>query len=536
MNCKLMALEVFAIFTSYLVFSIAFVSATNVKIYYNGIYQSPSVNYNPQSFISKDISIDPVSLNVRINIKNASSVQLGKIYVYKCRGLSPGLCVSGIQPEIAEGSFDSTYSWAALSDRTSGYPQNANILVFASVDGSVPFWTGFFYRIERTSSGNFVPYEYNADEIEVHAKDLSDVSLIRSFISSSKSIPINPNWVAKIVFPVAEGLYIIKTTFSGIQSYQFSASEISQNQISGMDTDYGFVFANSSGSIFNPVTIYLNPDYICGNSNCETEKGETQANCCLDCSCQAGYYCDTTAGCKQISGITLSLYGTQQTKVSNCYQQHTINITVRINNPPTGMSVTSTVYKLGTNPFIQTQCSGGQQTGYIFSCPVIVPAVPNCNEGTYRVGPNFINFSITYPDGKSQKTKVLSVQFPDITIGSFSCGNLLCEESLGETQSNCCYDCGCPSGYCNADQINPIKGSCETDPTNANLNVVGLFPSNFYTHRSGDSVSFLAQISNAPVTISKFYPSCSISCSRNDGQPCSSSCSVSCSKSESSDN
>ena len=233
-------------------------------------------------------------------------------------------------------------------------------------------------------------------------------------------------------------------------------------------------------------------------------------------------------GAKQVSGITLSLYGTPQTAVSNCNQQHILNIAVRINNVPTGMAITSTMYKLGSGSEQANSCTGGSQTGYIFSCPVTVPAVPNCDAGSYRVGPNYMNFSVTYPNGNATSSKYLSVSFPDITIGSYTCGDHNCESSLGESPGVCCYDCGCASGYC--DFQTPQTGSCRQDPASSDLHVSGIAPSRFYTHSPGDSVSFLAQVTNSPVTLSVTGQSCSLGCARSDGQPCSSSCQVSCSK------
>jgi len=535
MNCKLLCLEVMAIVCSYLIFSLSIASAANVKIYYNGVYQSPSVQYNPQLIVSREITVNPSSLVAKISVTNATQTsQIEKTYVYKCRGLAPKDCASET-PDVSEGPFNSEYQWSALADRTSGYPQNANILIIvkASVSGKA-FWSGFWHRIERTGLSSFSQYEYQIDEIQVHAKDLDDVSAIRNFITSNRIIPFNPKQVVKIVFPVASGgLYLIESGLTGIESGLLSANETSQNNIAGIEQDYVFAFSKAEGGIFSPVTLNLNPDYTCGNVNCEDSLGESQANCCMDCGCSGGYYCDSSGSCKQSSGISLSLYGTPNTAVSNCNQQHTLSIPVKINNPPSGIAVTSMRYRLGSGSYQTFVCSGGQNTGYVYSCPVVVPPVPNCVVGTYRVGPNYINFSITYPDGNSTVSKSVSTSFPEITIGSYTCGNLNCESSLGESQANCCYDCGCASGYC--DFTAPDNCSCKQDLSSSNLRIISQSPFQFYTHTSGDSVSFLAQITNSPSTLSVQEYLCSLKCSRSDGQACSSSCSISCSKKGSSD-
>ncbi len=530
MNYKLLLIGIFAIVTSYLVFSIPVTSATNVKIYYNGVYQS-SVQYNPQTFVSRTVSVE--GGNVKINVTNGtSSTSIQKVYVYKCRGLAPTACASTTSPDISESSFGGSYPWNTIADKTTGYPQMANFLILTkvSVSGKV-FWTGFWHWIERTDSSTYTPYESQIGEVQVHAKDIDDVSTIGNFIASNRMIPFNPQWVTRVVFPAASALYVIKSTLSGIEGQQFTPAEIQQNQITSLDQDYGFAFGNMTGTVFSPVTLNINPNYICGNGNCETDKGESQANCCLDCACQAGYYCNTGAGCMQSSGISLALYGIPQTTVSNCNQQHILNITVRINNPPTGLALSIARYKLGSSPYQGTSCIAS--SGSIYTCPVTVPAVPNCQAGSYRVGPNYINLTISYPDGKSTATKVMAVSFPDVTIGSYACGNGACESSLGESSQNCCYDCGCANGYCDVQDTS--ANSCKTDPSNGNLIASGVTPSQFYTHTPGDSVKFFGQVTNSPVTLTVTDDSCSIKCMRSDGQACSAACALSCSKAISSD-
>lgn len=529
MNCKLICIEVFAILTAYLVFSISFASATNVKIYYNGAYQS-SVQYTSQSSVSKSVTVEDGS--VKINITNATGdISIEKVYVYKCRGLAPGACISGT-PETTNGTFGGMYAWNSVADKTVGYPQKANFLILVKARISTKtFWTGFWQRIERSDESTYTPYESQISEMQVHAKTIDNVASIRNYITGNRMVPFNPDWVSKVVFSAASGLYLIKAGLEGIEGPQFTVNESSQNQLTGMDQDYGFAFPNMTDGPFSPMTLRLNPGYNCGNGNCESSLGETQANCCLDCTCQAGYYCDINNGCKQVSGIALSLYGTPQTAVSNCNQQHILNISVRISNPPSGMSITSTSYKLGSGPYQTTACAGGSQTGYIFSCPVTVPSVPNCDAGNYNVGPNYINFSITYANGTNTASKSIATSFPNIAIGSYECGNRNCESSLGESPSMCCYDCGCASGYC--DFLSPSNGSCRTDPANSDLAVSGMAPSRFYTHSPGDSVSFLAQVTNSPVTLSVTGQVCSLGCARSDSQQCSASCSVSCSKTSS---
>ncbi len=531
MNYKILAIEVFAIFTSYLVFSISFASATNVKVYFGGAPQQNSVQYSPESLVSVSFVTD-ASLAVTLNVAGTSGIQIDKVIVYKCRGLSPSACMQSVAADKLSGTTAS-YQWSSLSDTSTGYPQKANLLILVQARSASAFWSGFWYTIERPDSSTFIPRLNPSDEISVNAKNLGDVNLIKSFISTNKMIPFNPQWVTSVVFSGANILYELQAGAQEIETGQFSSSEVPQNTLTKIEKDYAFVLP-SSGQTFNPIVLNLNPGYICGNNNCETDKGESQANCCIDCACQTSYYCDASGGCRQNAGISLSLYGTPVTKVSNCYQQHTLYIPVRINNPPTGMSVSSIRYRLGSNPYQPTSCIGNSSTNHIYSCPITVPVVSGCSAGTFKYGPNYINFSITYPNGKATTSKSISVLFPDITIGSYTCGNGVCESSLQESSANCCPDCSCATGYCDYSAASPENSLCRTDPSSSNLHITALGPLQFYTHTTGDSASLMAQITNTPATLSASGQSCSIKCIVS-GVECSSTCSISCTKVPSSD-
>jgi hypothetical protein len=537
MKLKMVLLGVFAIFASYLVFSIPLASATNVRIFYDGREQNPAqpVQYNPWMLISRSFTVEGSS--VKVSVRNTSqAVSLEKIYIYRCGGLSPSACISS-EPEVSAGQLEASYAWSSVADKASGYPQTANFLVLAKVaySGKV-FWTGFWQKIRRSDASTFTPMEYPVSDIEVHLKKIDYVSVVGNFIKENRMIPLNANWVSKVVFRAASGLYLVRSGIEGLESHTFESSELSQNQVTSIDQSHTFAFASAAGEqVFSPVLLNLNPDFTCGNNACEAEKGEDLTNCCLDCPCGAGYYCDSIGSCKINSAISLSLHTTPVTTVGNCNQAHTLSISVKISNPPTGMAVNSVKFKIGSNPEQATTCSGGVTSNYVYSCPVTVPAVPGCASQTYKYGPNYINFSIRYPDGKSTSSKYMAVSFPEITIGSYSCGNGMCESSLGESQAICCYDCGCPNGYCDVQAGKPEAGSCRQDLASASLQAFGLNPPNFYTHTSGDSARFFAKINSVPATLSVSGESCSIKCYTSEGQSCTSTCSLSCSRVSSSD-
>jgi hypothetical protein len=534
-NYKLFCVEVLAVLAAYLVASLPVTSAASVNIYFSGY--SESTGYNPQAYVSKSLSVNPSTLKVTVNVTNSiQSAGIEEVYVYSCKGLSPTSCVSSVAPDTSAGAFGAVYDWSAVADRISGYPQNANFLIIAKISGTPSVWTGFWYRIERTSSSVFNHHENVIEQMQINAKDeIEDVGRIRNFIEDNLMIPANTGWVASVVFPIASSLYVLKATTSGIETPQFTGEEIAGQQITDLNTDYAFVLANVSGTIaiFNPVLLNKNPDYICGSNGCESSLGETGWNCCTDCGCGSGYYCDLSGTCKLSSQITLSLDGIPQTAVSNCYEPHTLNITVKVNNPPTGMAFSSARYKLGTYTSQSTTCIGGEGTGYRYSCPVVVPAIPNCEAGSFNVGPNQINMTISFSDRGTQTSKEIYTTFPNIVVGSYACGADGCEYSLGEDSGKCCYDCPCPSGYCDFIEGEVLNCSCKNDPSS--LSAKSVNPTGFYTYHAGDSVSFFAQIADAPSTLHVTGQSCSFKCVRSDGEICSASCSVSCSPAASSD-
>jgi hypothetical protein len=528
MNFKLILIEVFALFASYLVISMPFAYAIQVNIIYGATQET--VDYTPENLINKQLSIqhDPIfdpfweQVKIHVNITNTTK-DIEKIYLYKCKGLSPVDCVNSITPEmynVIDNDLDLEFAWNDVRDQ-SEYPQIANFLYLIKIKGISDIWFGIWDKIKRTAYNFPEPYFYNykLDELDLYAKHIEDVYTIKNFIQNYLMIPFNPEQVIKAVFKQASILYEIKTSFLP----DFETDTYGMDYLTNITNLYSFVFPDI-GWITNPITLNLNPSYTCGDGYCETELGETQANCCYDCPCSGGYYCDIgVMGCRQENDISLGLYGSPDTRVSNCNEPHIINISVRINNPPTDLRVIGSEYRLN-NTHYPVICTEKEN---VYTCPVMVPAMPDCEEGEYKVGPNIINFSISYSDGPNPKTRSIETGFPDIIIGSYICGAYGCEDWLGENQANCCYDCGCPAGYY-CDILIPSEGRCRYDLTDNNFYIVNPEPIHFYTHNTaGDVIGLTALISNKPVSLSVVNESCGFECKYNNN-PCVAFGDISC--------
>jgi hypothetical protein len=159
-----------------------------------------------------------------------------------------------------------------------------------------------------------------------------------------------------------------------------------------------------------------------------------------------------------------------------------------------------------------------------------VPPVEDCGSGEFRISNNGIRFKIEYMDGATASSKFIETSFPDVTVGSFVCGSGGCEPDLGETWENCCYDCGCASGYCNYKLgAQPGTGVCMEDPSTTDFRLLSMEPSHFLDHSPGDSVDMNIIIENSPRSLSLEGVSCNLSCEKST-EECESSCTVSCSE------
>lgn len=556
MNYKNVLIGVFAILAGVLILDLPIIGAVQVNIYYdvgggNKIKQY-GVTIEPENLIDKSISIKNIggpswtNAKIIINISNGGTSDLESVHVYKCKGLSPTDCVETETPDmhtIINNDLDLELLWndishvmTSCSSSPSSCLEVANLFFLFKVnDNGKTVWVGIWNKIERRTYNFAAPYlfEYSLDEIDLDA-EYGFATHVRDFIQTYLTIPFNPVWVSGAIFQGADALYELSVSSSELQqsSPNFYTEYHATNEMDDITRDYSFVLPNTSQGIVNSITLRLNPSFLCGNDICETDKGESSSNCCYDCPCSEGYYCDggIEGICKLESLISLSLYETPNTTITNCNEEHVINVTAEVNYAPSDMDLTRSEYKLNDTTY-STQCN--EIFSDIYRCPVTVPPMPDCQEGEYRISPNYLNFTISYTNGSDPKTKDLVVQFPDIIVASFGCGENGCESELGENSDNCCYDCGCPGGYCDiADGADPNTGICKQDIGLWDLQITA-DPTHFYTHNniSGDRVDLLLQISNAPLSLNIVESSCEMDCYYD----CSASCDVSCSEISSSD-
>jgi hypothetical protein len=523
-NYGVLVMEIVAIFASYLILFLPITAATNINIYFGSWKQVSTID--PDSEVISSVTKDSGD-SYTVSIRNATSRKIKQVVVYKCKNTDPGACVTATIPETFTGNMMKSYNWDQIADTSAALPQTGYLVILIELEGTVNTWYGLRYRLRKTVYGHDPVYSWDIGNVDVYAQTSSMVGKIKSFIDNNGMIPFNPVWTSTVRIGGTNGLMEI---FSNTPPTGFSANVETGDMLTGLSSTYSLAFPQVSAEYFNAITFYNNPSYTCGNAVCESVLGETSASCCLDCPCTSSYqYCEAGAGaCMNENLISLVQVGQQQTGITNCYQQHTINIHVKINSAPSDATVIGQYYTLGGQPAQTTICT---LSSGVYDCPVTVPADPSCSGSSYNLGPNMIIFTISYMNGTTLKTKDVSTSFPDVTVGSWTCGNGACETGLGESDGNCCYDCGCPghSQYCDfAGDYSLVQ--CRQEVTNNDLNILNINPTYFYTQPVGGArINFDAKISNRPAGMTSIVPSCSAACVADSGVSCSSSCSVLCS-------
>jgi hypothetical protein len=211
---------------------------------------------------------------------------------------------------------------------------------------------------------------------------------------------------------------------------------------------------------FSDITI---PSYQCGDGVLNAE--ETEDNCCQDAGCSAaGTYCDAVRGCSYINNVTMSVVAVQPKETTDCKRINTINITGRVNNVPYMANINYVHYYLGGE--MQNwglDCTNPNPVTGLTYCQLQIPPIDDCQLPFYTVGPNSLNFTVSFYDGLTDSiTREINTAFEDIKITPvYHCGQFGCETEFGESGENCCLDCGCVGGeYCDYEpQYNP-DGQC----------------------------------------------------------------------------
>ncbi|MFC2143910.1 polymorphic toxin-type HINT domain-containing protein, partial [Candidatus Aenigmatarchaeota archaeon] len=273
----------------------------------------------------------------------------------------------------------------------------------------------------------------------------------------------------------------------------------STSEISSINKDYYFIFPNTSSGVANPMTLNINPNFNCGDGTCESYLGETPNTCCMDCLCDYGEYCDVDpdvpnfARCEAVDDVSLQVLSTSTPLVTDCSNTFDLNITLKVNNPPSSLPETiSSTFKIGSEAYPAT-CYGGPE----YYCPVAVNSPVDCGQGTFDLGPNEVTASITFNDGSNDMSLTLISEFPDMTVN---------------------HECECDSNlYCD---IGSYKCRSEEAIT---LGITSL-TSYLDDYDDGDPIELTAKIFNPPTDLTVISTSATLNLTGGHVSPGSPTC------------
>ncbi|RKY00318.1 MAG: hypothetical protein DRP54_05710 [Spirochaetes bacterium] len=175
--------------------------------------------------------------------------------------------------------------------------------------------------------------------------------------------------------------------------------------------------------------ITLTPIFHCGEYGCETEFGENSENCCIDCGCPAGEFCnyhptlDPYGTCIKENDIKLVIDSpASPVTFKTCETRNRLNVKAHIENTPYNFRVEEVYGKIGNNlADIFCEKKGDENIGITFNCTMFVPKESKCSvhppNNRFIYINNSVSFFISYRDGKTGKTltRELIAQLPPIT-------------------------------------------------------------------------------------------------------------------------
>ena len=266
---ELFVLQIFAVTCSYLILSITFASAVEIRIYTSENDELTADLYEFSDFIQKDFHY-PYKQNyqyieIMLSSKNPNYV-INKIYLFRCKDLNPLECIdNGIQPVVSvnQGSgnlvFDETYKW---DDVSSGEEGNFLIIAKLDVDGK-EVWSGAWNKVTRTGVQKFKNDNYKMDRLNVYLKSGVSGDNFKSYIENYHSIPsdsMNDTVFETIGGTSVEKLYDLAGNDDEIDPSGTGIPDFYTGTFEGNSFNYNlkawdFVFG-SNGKVAEPVVFY----------------------------------------------------------------------------------------------------------------------------------------------------------------------------------------------------------------------------------------------------------------------------------------
>jgi hypothetical protein len=267
-NWQLLALQIIAVFCSYLIWSTTGATALEIRIFTSGGQQSTTTIPKFSDMIQKELSYPYQQnyqyLEMKLSSKSASYV-IKKIYLFRCKDLDPVSCIEkGVNPVISvnPGSsslvFDETYKWDDVSSNNVG-----NFLAMVKLDiAGKEVWTSSWDKVTKTGIRNFYNENNDVDRLDLYIKGAS-ADVATSYIENYYAIPSDQ--MSRSIFESVGGSGVTKLydlsgnkdrldpSGTGIPSLKFSS--MSGNIFNKSTDTWDFIIA-ADGKAGNPVVFY----------------------------------------------------------------------------------------------------------------------------------------------------------------------------------------------------------------------------------------------------------------------------------------
>ncbi|MBL7160870.1 MAG: hypothetical protein ISS93_03415, partial [Candidatus Aenigmarchaeota archaeon] len=232
----------------------------------------------------------------------------------------------------------------------------------------------------------------------------------------------------------------------------------------------------------------------------------------MRCACPEGFFCDSNLlVCSPEASVSMTILSVTSYLPNFNPAGDYVTLEVKINNPPSDLSVTGSTYTLGSlykdSKLLQNQTTGSVTCSslgdHVYECRIPITISNYDHEYAYFFKSNKIEFSVTFSNIGKSVVKKISSAFADVSIPSFKCGDLTCNKDSGETPENCCVDCGCPSSqgmYCDRNKL-----TCDF-LNNVGLEVLNVNPTNVDGCLVPHTINITTQVTNPPSDLRLDFP------------------------------
>ncbi|NOX71232.1 MAG: hypothetical protein GXO64_00850 [Candidatus Micrarchaeota archaeon] len=380
----MIALQVFAIFITYLFLAWPVAHAAQFTFIGTGGTQAQADIKMFSDVINKDVLLERKHNNqfVKIKLSAKPGYDLQKVYLFRCRDLSPSECINAGRPPSVSvfdvpATFEEESIWYDIAQ-----DNTANIMIFAKVgNGANAFWTGSWTNIKFTFPINYEINSFDAPNAVVYLKDQISPDDAKHYAETSNYVP--GTWTEKVSYSTVGGSAVtavetvggnlIDIDRQGTMIPSFQASQITGSDLAAISEELLFSFpkGEKTGS---PLSIFLNTQ----SPTPQCSEGQITSACtCGGVTYSTGYCC---------SGAHQNSECANMPPAPTCQEgQITSACTCGGTEYSTGYCCSGT-YQTTVCPQPPSACPDGQITSECMCGPTLY-STGYCCSGTYQTTP-----------------------------------------------------------------------------------------------------------------------------------------------------